>query len=117
MHGAKNTRGPRQTAGSSELIAPARSVHLGSALGVTRTLNLLIRSQMLYPLSYERLCREMSVVVGREMPRSESLSSDRRPYASMFRSPAVGPRRRAGVVRIHAVSCRRMRARSCDGKD
>ena len=41
---------------------------------MTRTLNLLIRSQMLYPLSYERLCREMSVVVGREMPRSQILS-------------------------------------------
>jgi hypothetical protein len=27
-----------------------------SALGGTRTPNLLIRSQMLYPLSYERLC-------------------------------------------------------------
>src|SRR5690349_13436471 len=27
------------------------------ALGGTRTPNLLIRSQMLYPLSYERLCR------------------------------------------------------------
>ena len=26
-----------------------------SALGMTRTFNLLIRSQMLYPLSYERL--------------------------------------------------------------
>ena len=38
---------------------------------MTRTLNLLIRSQMLYPLSYERLCREMSVVAGPEMPRSE----------------------------------------------
>jgi hypothetical protein len=32
------------------------SVDLG-ALGGTRTPNLLIRSQMLYPLSYERLCR------------------------------------------------------------
>jgi hypothetical protein len=38
---------------------------------MTRTSNLLIRSQMLYPLSYERLCREMSVVVGPEMPHSE----------------------------------------------
>ncbi len=28
-----------------------------SALGGTRTPNLLIRSQMLYPLSYERGCR------------------------------------------------------------
>jgi hypothetical protein len=27
-----------------------------SALGGTRTPNLLIRSQMLYPLSYERVC-------------------------------------------------------------
>ena len=32
------------------------AVDLG-ALGGTRTPNLLIRSQMLYPLSYERLCR------------------------------------------------------------
>ena len=30
-------------------------LHLRSALGGTRTPNLLIRSQMLYPLSYERL--------------------------------------------------------------
>jgi hypothetical protein len=29
----------------------------GGALGGTRTPNLLIRSQMLYPLSYERLMR------------------------------------------------------------
>ena len=29
--------------------------HLISALGAIRTPNLLIRSQMLYPLSYERL--------------------------------------------------------------
>ncbi len=29
-----------------------------SALGMIRTCNLLIRSQMLYPLSYERLCRQ-----------------------------------------------------------
>jgi hypothetical protein len=29
----------------------------GGALGGTRTPNLLIRSQMLYPLSYERRCR------------------------------------------------------------
>jgi hypothetical protein len=28
----------------------------GGALGGTRTPNLLIRSQMLYPLSYERRC-------------------------------------------------------------
>ena len=33
-----------------------RAFDLG-ALGGTRTPNLLIRSQMLYPLSYERLCR------------------------------------------------------------
>src|SRR3954447_21667630 len=35
---------------------------LSGALGVTRTTNLLIRSQMLYPLSYERVCRERSLV-------------------------------------------------------
>ncbi len=38
---------------------------------MTRTLNLLIRSQMLYPLSYERLCREMSVVGDPEMQHRE----------------------------------------------
>jgi ATP-dependent helicase HrpA len=32
---------------------------------------------MLYPLSYERLCREMSVVVGPEMPHSQILTSAR----------------------------------------
>jgi hypothetical protein len=42
---------------------------------MTRTSNLLIRSQMLYPLSYERLCREMSVVGPPEMARREISSS------------------------------------------
>ena len=37
---------------------------------MTRTSNLLIRSQMLYPLSYGRLCREMSVVVRPEIQHS-----------------------------------------------
>jgi hypothetical protein len=32
-----------------------RDLHVLSALGGIRTHNLLIRSQMLYPLSYERL--------------------------------------------------------------
>ena len=41
-----------------------RAFVLVSALGGTRTPNLLIRSQMLYPLSYERLCRDRSVVLG-----------------------------------------------------
>ena len=54
-----------------------------SALEGTRTPNLLIRSQMLYPLSYERLCRSVSVTPRRlmqhpqfrEPPRPRSRSS------------------------------------------
>ena len=34
------------------------------ALGGTRTPNLLIRSQMLYPLSYERRCAAQSTACG-----------------------------------------------------
>jgi hypothetical protein len=42
-------------ASDSESSRKKRSdLHLCSALGGTRTPNLLIRSQMLYPLSYER---------------------------------------------------------------
>jgi hypothetical protein len=35
---------------------------LGGALGGTRTPNLLIRSQMLYPLSYERTNQQYTAV-------------------------------------------------------
>ncbi len=42
-------------ASASEAYIPS-DLHLLCALGETRTPNLLIRSQMLYPLSYERLC-------------------------------------------------------------
>ncbi len=44
-----NTTGSRLTAENKTLTCG-----FGSALGGTRTPNLLIRSQMLYPLSYER---------------------------------------------------------------
>ncbi len=38
------------------LPQPGGAFDRAGALGGTRTPNLLIRSQMLYPLSYERLC-------------------------------------------------------------
>jgi hypothetical protein len=66
VHPVGSSRGrPNRNLGASCVL------HLCSALGVTRTLNLLIRSQMLYPLSYERLCREMSVVGRPEMQRRQ----------------------------------------------
>ena len=43
------------TAASNEKTCGLYPQVLGGALGGTRTPNLLIRSQMLYPLSYERL--------------------------------------------------------------
>ena len=52
------TTGPRQTSGprlTNENKTPTCGGDGGGALGGTRTPNLLIRSQMLYPLSYERL--------------------------------------------------------------
>jgi hypothetical protein len=45
-----------ETASRGHLVAAGRASDLG-ALGGTRTPNLLIRSQMLYPLSYERGCK------------------------------------------------------------
>ena len=42
---------------------PRSSLSQTSALGGTRTPNLLIRSQMLYPLSYERRCDEQSTTL------------------------------------------------------
>jgi hypothetical protein len=43
-----------------------------SALGGTRTPNLLIRSQMLYPLSYERRCHDSlrHARLGRHQPHA-----------------------------------------------
>ena len=41
-------------------VTIASDLHLYCALGEIRTPNLLIRSQMLYPLSYERMCKHYS---------------------------------------------------------
>ena len=46
--------GPGASAGPGSLTAYGPGLRFGGALGGTRTPNLLIRSQMLYPLSYER---------------------------------------------------------------
>jgi hypothetical protein len=46
--------GRTKTKGLVTLKNKALTWGFGSALGGTRTPNLLIRSQMLYPLSYER---------------------------------------------------------------
>ena len=44
-------------ASASDGAGPGAAVQVRrGALGGTRTPNLLIRSQMLYPLSYERVC-------------------------------------------------------------
>ena len=51
--------GPAFSARPSDGITPARPPDQESALGGTRTPNLLIRSQMLYPLSYERWARRV----------------------------------------------------------
>src|SRR5262245_6817737 len=54
IHRPKTAEDPTVPAGSSDPITPARPLDSVSALGGSRTPNLLIRSQMLYPLSYER---------------------------------------------------------------
>jgi hypothetical protein len=46
--------------GPSQSNRPAVPPDPFSALEGTRTPNLLIRSQMLYPLSYERVCRAIA---------------------------------------------------------
>src|SRR5215469_18847472 len=45
-------------------LAFAQVTHPNGALGGTRTPNLLIRSQMLYPLSYERTAYEYTAASG-----------------------------------------------------
>ena len=62
IHRPKTAEDPAVLAGSSERITPARLADSVSALGGSRTPNLLIRSQMLYPLSYERSCCGSSIL-------------------------------------------------------
>jgi hypothetical protein len=45
------------------------------ALGGTRTPNLLIRSQMLYPLSYERRCRNSLRHIWRRPRRPDAIAA------------------------------------------
>ena len=47
--------------GLLDRITAGQRLYLPSAFGGIRTPNLLIRSQMLYPLSYERVCSDGSV--------------------------------------------------------
>ena len=58
----KTTPNPLRVQGHSDVLR-----HHTGALGGTRTPNLLIRSQVLYPLSYERWCRN-SLRYGRPSP-------------------------------------------------
>src|SRR5258706_14832473 len=54
IHRRKMPEDPTVRRGPRSSIRPGRAPDFLSALGATRTPNLLIRSQMLYPLSYER---------------------------------------------------------------
>jgi hypothetical protein len=54
VHGSKNARGRRLTGDALGVYGSWLTCDLASAPGETRTPNLLIRSQMLYPLSYGR---------------------------------------------------------------
>ncbi len=90
----------------------------GGALGGTRTPNLLIRSQMLYPLSYERVLRRQSTirggslgsVVGRQLMTysesrvkyAETLNAvvDDRETAYLLRSPENARRLLASIDRL-----------------
>ena len=57
-------RQARRQRSSALLIPDGKALTCGyvSALGGTRTPNLLIRSQMLYPLSYERTIQQYTAV-------------------------------------------------------
>ena len=71
--------------------APARRTRRGlrlCALGRIRTCNLLIRSQMLYPLSYECLC-----FPGGSCPCRSALREQHYMTAAAMRNPFAGPRR------------------------
>ena len=54
IHRPKTAEDLTDSARSSDCIRPAQVLDSPGALGGSRTPNLLIRSQMLYPLSYER---------------------------------------------------------------
>ena len=69
------------------------------ALGGTRTPNLLIRSQMLYPLSYERLCRNS---LRHHAPPPYGADLLVRNLDSLGR-PSGPPRRRAETCGVIAV--------------
>ena len=74
----------------------------GGALGGTRTPSLLIRSQMLYPLSYERLCRNS---LRQHAPRPYAADLPVRNPDSPCR-PSGPPRRRAATCGVIAVKGR-----------
>ena len=83
------------------LIADNRSVTcgFGGALGGTRTPNLLIRSQMLYPLSYERGCQ---TVYGTLHPRCAELAIRRR--AQRLKRFLFAPRTRSTAYLRHLLA-------------
>jgi hypothetical protein len=59
-----------------------------SVLGGTRTPNLLVRSQMLYPLSYEDTIRLRST----KNPKPSITNTIRRPFASLSACPGSSSR-------------------------
>ena len=95
----------RSRTGPSQRGKPALTCGYGGAPGGTRTPNLLIRSQMLYPLSYGRSAsRPVRQCSGhRSPPGNRSVQLSRRP-----RDAPVWPPRR---WQPRAGPCRRMSAR------
>jgi len=69
------------------------------ALGGTRTPNLLIRSQMLYPLSYERWCRNSLRHLTLRPCRADLLGN----HPGRSAAPLWSPRRRAPTCSVIAV--------------
>src|SRR5438067_11253040 len=88
---------------STTRVTSASSWENLSALGGTRTPNLLIRSQMLYPLSYERTTQQYTAVRGPAVRASGA--GERAPHAHHRREAYElgGAERRAGA---HACGSR-----------
>src|ERR1700722_16988594 len=80
------TRKMRQT--SSHTGEQGPELRIRGALGGTRTPNLLIRSQMLYPLSYERRCAAQSTALRAGSALSRRELRDRQPVKGHQELPA-----------------------------
>jgi hypothetical protein len=102
------TAGPRtETEGFAHFGEQGPDLRIRGALGGTRTPNLLIRSQMLYPLSYERRSSVVLPAVSRVAATTADKHSQNRTSDS---SPVTG---RAYLSRVgHGGRGRTARARS-----